>query len=177
MRLYHGTTEANIGELRVTARGRDGKAVLYLTDNRAYSLFYIRDRDIDFVTCGVDEKGIVHYDEKFENQLKILYQGRAGYIYETEQEAEPTKVNGIYICKENAAVSKVEYISDAYDAIMEEIEKGNVEFLSYHDLTDDQKTMNHKGAVHMIQNVRMNPKKEAFIREYFPEAWLEGQNT
>jgi len=173
MKLYHGTTEANLTELYTISRDREGKPVLYLTDNRAYSLFYIRDREIDFVTCGVDSSGIVHYDEKFENQLKLLYQGISGYIYETQQEAESSKINGIYLCRSNVPITKAEYIADAYDAIVQEIEKGSVNVLPYHCLTDEQKKKNHDGIVQYLRNFSLNAKRESFIRTYFPAAWQE----
>lgn len=173
MKLYHGSTEPALEILRPSPKNKSGEPLLYLTDNRTYSLFYIRDRGIDFVTCGVDSKGIVHYDEKFENQLKILYQGISGYIYETQQEAELSKVNGIYLCRSDAPVTKVEYVPDAYEAIQKEIEKGTVDFLSYHCLTDEQKKANHDGVVRMIRNVPLFGKREAFIRAHFPAAWEE----
>lgn len=175
MRLFHGTTEANLQILLPTSRDRQGDPVLYLTDNRVYGLFYIRDREIDFVTCGVDEQGIVHYDEKFKDQLKILYQGKSGYIYATEQDAQASKINGIYTFQGQAKVTSPEYIPDVYEVIRREIELGHVEFLSYEELTEEQRVLNHQGIVHMIKNVPMNPVKEAFVREYFPDAWEEAK--
>lgn len=173
MRLYHGTTEAGIETLRVNSRDQQGNPALYLTDNRAYGLFYIRDREIDFVTCGVDEKGTVHYDEKLKDQLKTLYQGRSGYIYTTEQDAQASKTNGIYMCREQAKVTNAEYIPDVYEAILQEIEMGHVDLLLYENLTEEQRMLNHHGIVHMIKSLPMNPRKEAFIREFFPDAWEE----
>lgn len=175
MQLFHGTTEAGIEILRAESHDKQGNAVVYLTDNWTYSLFYIRDRKIDFVTCGVDEQGIVHYDEKFKDQLKILYQGRPGYIYATEQDAQPSRINGIYTVQGQVKVTNAEYVPDVYEAIQREIELGHVELLLYEALTEEQKLLNHQGIVHMIDHVSMNPEKEAFVREYFPDAWEEAK--
>lgn len=60
MKLYHGTTVSGLDTLRTKSCDREGNEVLYLTDNWAYSLFYIRERELDFVTCGVGDGGVVH---------------------------------------------------------------------------------------------------------------------
>lgn len=67
---YHGTTTPGITELRANPAA-------YLTPNRAYALFYIIDKEINWVTCGVKEDGIVHYDERFKNQAQKLYAGKS----------------------------------------------------------------------------------------------------
>ena len=56
--MYHGSAAAGIQTLQ--ARGE--KRVVYLTDNYVYALFYLRDPQIDFVTCGVTRDGTVCYD-------------------------------------------------------------------------------------------------------------------
>lgn len=176
MKLYHGTTVSGLTTLCADSHDGQGNRVLFLTDNFSYSLFYIRDRDIDFVTCGVGSDGTVHYDEKFPDQLSILYSGMSGYIYVVEAEAEKTKVNGIYITSGDAKVTEVHEILDVYEAITKEIEIGNVCIITYDKLTDNQKHLNHQGAVHMIRNCPMNPSREQFFRMYFPDAWKEARN-
>ena len=60
---YHGTTTPGITELWA-------KPIVYLTPNRAYALFYIMDKNINWVTCGVREDGVVHYDGNFQISWK-----------------------------------------------------------------------------------------------------------
>ena len=178
MRLYHGTTVKGLDILRANSRDKNGNPVLYLTDNRAYSLFYIREREIDFVTCGVGAEGIVHYDEKIPNQLELLYQGKTGYVYEVEADAEPTKINGIYVTSQDTKITAVTYIPEAYGAICNEIRKGNVEILHYEELTEEQRRLNEEGIRRWLQSEqRMHPKKEMFLRTHFPAAWAEAQNA
>lgn len=164
MKFYHGTTIQGIKSLSASSCNRDGKSVLYLTDNWAYSLFYIRDRDINFVTCGVGSDGKVHYDEKIPDQLKMLYQGRSGYIYQTDTEAEPTSIRGIWISRKNAPITRCSFIPDVYEAIIEEIKKGTVEFLPFEKLTEEQRKLNHEGALrYFLSGRQMNAKREAFL--------------
>lgn len=172
MKLYHGTTEPNLKVLAAKSKDREGNPVLYLTDNWAYSLFYIRDREIDFVTCGIHSDGKVYYDEKIPDQLKLLYQGKEGYIYEVDTAAQPTKTNGIYVAGSDTEVTGKQLIPDAYQAILEEIKRGNVIFIPYESLTPEQKVLNHEGILWELQGgSALSPAKEAFYRRYFPKAW------
>ena len=173
MKLYHGTTVSQIERLRCNSKHHAGNPVLYLTDNRAYSLFYIRDREIDFVTCGVGEDGKVYYDEKFPDQLKTLYEGRSGYIYETDVSAEKYHVRGIWVCSRDARITGMEFIPDVYQVILHEIEKGNVVLLPYESLTEEQKQMNYRGVVDYLRRGQLSHAKAQFFRNHFPEAWGE----
>lgn len=176
MKLYHGTTIPELEVLKANSVDRDGNRVLYLTDNYPYSLFYIRDREIDFVTCGVRERGIVHYDEKFRDQLKILYQGMSGWVYEVEADAEPTKISGIYVTGDHAKVIGKYFIPDALAAIKEAVSQGYVNLFSYEDTTEEQRNLNQEGMVRwFLSDRQMYPKKKAFLRTHFPDAWEEAQ--
>ena len=174
MKLYHGTIVDKIQVLKRNSRDKE-KSVLYLTDNRAYSLFYIRDPKVNFVTCGVGEDGKVYYDEKFPNQLEVLYKGTSGYIYETDVQAQKHHVCGIWLCNTDAWVSGVEYIPDVYQSIMEEIKAGNVVFTSYDMLTSEQKQMNHQGIVDYLHRNILTTAQKAFYSNYFPKEWEEVQ--
>ncbi len=174
MRLFHATTIAGLDILRANSRDREGNPVLYLTDNVPYSLFYIRDREIDFVTCGVREGGTVHYDEKFPNQLETLYRGMSGWIYEVDTDAVRTKINGIYVVHNDVVVLNKMYIPDVLKAIWDETEKDKVYILPYADLSAEQKRINQDGMVQWFLSDRnMNSRKKKFLRKHFPEAWEE----
>lgn len=169
MKLYHGTTVPDLEILRANSRDREGNPALYLTDNFSYSLFYIRDREIDFVTCGVDGEGIVHYDEKFPNQLDVLYRGRPGWVYEVDVEAEPTKINGIYVTRGDAGVIRAHYIPDALEAIQSEIQRGAVDFLAYENTTEEQRKLNREGILRLLEDEKMSSQKRAFFHAHFSE--------
>lgn len=83
MTFYHGCSEGGIKVLTPRSASHDGsgRQVVFLTPNRAYALFYIRDRDINYVTCGVTDEGCIRYDERFSGQLETLYKGMSGYLY------------------------------------------------------------------------------------------------
>jgi hypothetical protein len=61
MIFCHGSSVCGITELYPCSTAHDDTSspVIYLTPNRAYALFYIRDKDINYVTCGVTAEGYV----------------------------------------------------------------------------------------------------------------------
>ena len=176
MKLYHGTTVSDLEFLHANSLDRTGSRVLYLTDSFSYSLFYIRDRDIDFVTCGVGSDSIIHYDEKFPNQLEVMYRGISGWIYEVETDAERTNINGIWVATGDVKITGKTYIPDVCEAIRSECKKGNIELLSFEETTEEQRALNQEGAVRaFLSGRKIHPKREAFLRTHFPEAWEEAQ--
>ena len=126
MLCYHGSPVAGINTLTPPPGGP-----LYLTNNRAYAMFYIRDMEINWVTCGVRD-GVVVYDELFPDQLRTLYAGRGGWLYASENDGfAPGNSPWIVLADKAVPVVVVEYISDAYEAILREIDAGTVRVDSY----------------------------------------------
>ena len=125
MPYYHGSPIAGIETLAPSP----GKP-LYLTDNRAYALFYLRDPEINWVTCGV-RGGIVAYDEQFPGQLRALYAGRGGWLYACGDDGGFVPGGSSWIVTADRAVPVVsaEFIPDAYEAILREISTGTVRSL------------------------------------------------
>ena len=74
MLLYHGSAAGGLTRLT-------GQPCVYLTPYPCYALCYIRDPNVNYVTCGVDKDGVVRYDENFPEQLRTLYAGRSGWLY------------------------------------------------------------------------------------------------
>ena len=170
--FYHGTTVAGIKELASASN------VVYLTPNKAYALFYIRDTDINWVTCGVTKNGIVQYDEQFPNQLPIVYNGISGYIYSCRENAafEKSPTNDVWICKNPVSVDSAEYIHNVYDEIIKYEKSGDVNIIRYETLTDYKKLDIYDMMVHYIfkNNLLDSSSNQAeFIKKNFPDAWNE----
>ena len=67
---YHASNIGNLTEIKPLSKLHgSGEAVAYFTPIRAYALFYLRDMEINHVTCGVNKDGVVVYHEQFPNQL------------------------------------------------------------------------------------------------------------
>ena len=69
--FYHATNKENLKVLEPLSKCNENKTlnVVYFTENKAYSYFYIWDevrtkRKIKWVTCWLKD-GIVYYEEQF----------------------------------------------------------------------------------------------------------------
>jgi len=171
MQYYHGSPVAGITAL-VPPPGK----TLYLTNNRAYALFYIRDLDVNWVTCGVAPDGAVHYDEQFPGQLRALYAGRSGWLYICEADALFVQGTSPWIvtCVHTVPVTSAEHIPDAHAAILREIGLGAVRVKRYEDKTPAQKQDIFEMMVHHIFKNRLlsaETPKARFMEQCFPESW------
>ncbi len=172
MKVFHGTLEGGISVLSPLSKNGEGKPVVFLTDNYAYSLFYIRDRSVDFVTCGVGADGKVHYEEWFPNQLKTLYSGRSGWVYEADVETEPHRIRGVRISHQEVTISRCYPIKDAYQEIQEEIQKGNIILRTFEEASEAELRKDRDGLVNMLQHgPTITPERQSFFQIYFPECW------
>ena len=175
--LYHGSATAGIQ----TLQARGDKRVVYLTDNYVYALFYLRDPQIDFVTCGVTRDGTVCYEERFPDQIRTLYAGRSGWIYRCEESAqmEKTRVPGIWVCREDVPVAGAEYIADAYEALVPYLAEGKVRVRVYETLSARERAENDGAIADYIRKsgvIRETSPRADFYREYFPAAWEQAKH-
>ncbi len=83
LQFYHGSILGGLDRILANAKSHvDGRNVTYFTTDRVYALVCCRSRSENFVTMGPAQNGKQHYFERFPNQLKILYQGREGFLYQ-----------------------------------------------------------------------------------------------
>ena len=165
---YHGSPVAGIETLAPQPGGP-----LYLTNNRAYALFYIRDMEINWVTCGV-RGGVVVYDEQFPDQLRTLYAGRGGWLYACENDGfAPGNSPWIVLADKAVPVAAAEFIPDAYEAILREIDAGTVRVDRYESKTPQQlrEYNEHLSRTILENRLGADTPKARFIKQYFPEAW------
>lgn len=169
--LYHGT---NIGGLRyIQANSKShttGKSVAYFTEDRCYALVCCREREFNFVTMGLREDGKQHYFERFPDQLRVLYQGKKGYLYLADSADHLVNTKGrTWESETDVCVSRCEIINDVYAEIMKEAANGNVVIHKYSDIDPAEQKMhaNHiKG--HLDDE---GEKMKAFYIEHFSALW------
>jgi len=171
--LYHGTIARGLREIIPREH-----SVVYLTPNYAYALFYIVDKDINWITCGVKENGIVQYEEQFPNQLQTIYKGNNGSLYTmiSTDAMESTANAAIWTAKKPVAVHAEAHIADVYAALLEEEQAGNIVVNRYADAANNRKREIHEMMVRYIHKSNLteqSTKKSRFIRDNFPAAWDE----
>ena len=175
--FYHASSIGNLKELMpLSIQHGDDNKVCYFTPIRAYALFYLRDMDINHVTCGVSGDGIVTYFEEFPNQLKKIYQGRRGYLYVCENSTQITAghAKGVWVAAQPVIFSSVEHVEDVYAEILKSENSGNVRVIRYESLSDEKKSeIVDKWKSIFIENkfYSDNKAKSRFFSENFPQAW------
>ena len=178
---YHGTKASGILELKAISGNHEEHApVVFFTTNRAYSLFYIIDKEINWVTCGVDENGIVQYKEQFSNQLSAIYDNVSGYIYTCVDSPfiVKTKTKGIYSSVVSVPVAYREYIDNVYTEILKCESLGFIQVKRYEALTDEEKQEILAMMLHYIFKndlLSLSTKKAAFIKDHFIDAWKQAE--
>lgn len=178
MTMYHGSPVAGITELGTLSTTHDEArdASVYLTPNRAYALFYIRDPEINFVTCSVAAEGYVKYFENFPDQLRTLYKGKCGFLYKCgiRDSFEETSEKDVWVSKKPVSVTAVEEIRDVYAEILKCEANGLVRVFRYESLSEERKCEIQEIMLYSIykNNYTASASKKArFFKEKFPQAW------
>ena len=141
--FYHGTIFGGLDRILANANSHvDGGKVAYFTTDRVYALVCCRSRSENFVTMGPDSNGKQHYFERFPNQLKTLYQGREGFLY------QPLSAEGLKNTKGHTWESAVdvpvvqrERIQDVYAEILREEELGRVIIHRYDEIDPQEQKL------------------------------------
>ena len=169
--FFHGTVIGGLDMILANAKSHvDGSKVAYFTTDRIYALVCCRSRQENFVTMGLRD-GIQTYFERFPDQLKVLYDGKEGFIYRPVS-AETLKNTRSHTWESPVDVPVVllEHIPNVYTEILKEEEAGNVIIRRYADIDPaEQKEMaNH------IRDDLDNPRCAAyrdFLYEHFSPLW------
>lgn len=181
--FYHASNIGGLNELLPLSKMHgDNAQICYFTPNRAYALFYLRDMEINHVTCGVDENGIVVYHEQFPNQLAVIYGNRCGYIYTCDDHSKIKlgHTGGVWVATEPIKVLQIEFIDNVYDEIIKAEQSGAVKVNHYEDLSDEKKA---EIVEMMKQSILKNgllfkdTEKSRFFKQYFPSSWKVAEES
>ncbi len=180
--LYHGSIVPNLTCLKPVSKLHNGlsDAVVYLTANRAYALFYIWDanhniRTNKWVTCAI-KNGVCTYYEQFPDQLKAFYDGVKGYLYSVENRGfEKAAEEDMYVSKSAVSMEKCEIIDHVYEEILRMESAGKLEILRYQSLSTEEQNRIVDMMVEYIEkkHLLLSPSSEEaiFISTYYKEAW------
>ena len=174
MNLYHGTVIGGLDVILANATShKNGGKVAYFTTDRIYALVCCRPREENFVTMGLRKDGKQHYFERFPDQLKILYEGKAGFIYSPISEAnlENTK-DHTWECGDDVPVMLHEHVLNVYDEIIKEEKAGNVIIHRYEDIDSEERKM-HISAIreHYYESESNFGLYRDFIYKNFSSIW------
>ncbi|MCL2363403.1 MAG: hypothetical protein FWC71_01930 [Defluviitaleaceae bacterium] len=179
---YHASNIYNLAEILPLSKLHGSEEqVAYFTPFRAYAIFYLRDMEINHVTCGVNQNGVVIYHEQFPDQLEILYCNRSGYLYICEnRNMELAHTNGVWVAYQPVIISRVDFVEDVYADILKAEQAGEVQIIRYNSLSDEKKQSYIDMMESEIANngyIMSNSKKASFFKDNFPESWRAVKNN
>ncbi len=184
MILYHGSIASGINEIRANSflHGTNDTRVVYLTDNRAYALFYIWDSNLNLkrekhITAWVKD-GIVFYEEQFPEQLKTFYNNVQGYVYSVNRDNSFRPVDNkesMWYSESQATVHDTERISNVYSELCKYEKEGQLKVIRFDDVAKQRIEVLYN---HIADNIikkgllELSDDSDAlFYQKYFPNAW------
>ena len=121
---------------------------------------------------GFTAEGIQRLDEYYPNALENTYKGVSGYIYSAEEITD----SGFQVQIPDAAVSSrpvpvtgVEFVPDAYEAILQAEKDGLIVIRRYEEMTDKMKAWSERTIREEYQSAADHPEYRHFLRGCFPD--------
>ncbi|MBQ6116578.1 MAG: hypothetical protein IJL08_04545 [Oscillospiraceae bacterium] len=170
--FYHGSIISGLNIILANAISHvDGSKVAYFTTDRVYALVCCRSRRENFVTMGPDRNGIQHYFERFPDQLKTMYEGKEGFLYQPVSTVVLTNTKGhTWESSVNVPVILAEYIPNVYAEILREEVAGNVIVHRYAEIDPDEQKM-HANYVRDHLDDPLFTEYRDFLLQHFSSLW------
>ncbi len=121
---------------------------------------------------GFNEDGILRLEEYYPNALEETYKGVSGYIYRAETIADSgfeVQIPDAATSSEPVSVSGVEFVPDAYEAILEAERNGLIRILRYENAPDAMKNWLRKVIPEEYANATEHPEYRYFLKNKLVE--------
>lgn len=180
---YHASPTAGIRILEPRVSNHN-TPLIYFSKKRENVLVYLSNaiekycRDTGFAHAGKWTKwgpygfkdGLLQLDEYYPNALAETYQGVSGYIYYVNSihEAGPAiEIPDAAVSSIPAPVEGVEFISDAYEAILDAERKGLLLITRYENLSDNMHRWIRKTIQEQYDSAEEQPEYRYFLKNKF----------
>jgi hypothetical protein len=169
--FFHGSVIGGLHTILANAKSHvDGRKVAYFTTDRVYALVCCRSRQENFVTIG-SRDGIQHYFERFPDQLKVMYDGKEGFLYRPVSSANLKNTKGrTWESPVDVPVVLQEHILNIYDEILSEEAAGNVIIHRYAEIDPDEQKM-HANNIRDHLNDPVCAEYREFLYQHFSPLW------
>lgn len=104
--------------------------------------------------------------------LKKTYKGVSGYIYSVDEIAESnfqTQIPDAAASSTSVKITDVEFIPDAYEAILEAERNGLITITRYEEMTEKMQECTRKTIKKEYEEALEHPEYRHFLRGNFPE--------
>lgn len=177
VKLYHGSIIGGLDTILANAKSHTGGGkVAYFSTDRVYALVCCRGREENFVTMG-PKNGVQHYFERFPDQLRIMYDGKEGFLYtpRTVDTLKNTRGNS-YESAVDVPVILCEHISDVYAEILKEEAAGNAIIHRYEEI-DHAEQQEHANYIRDHLNDPIFAEYRDFLYKHFSPLWDSDDHT
>ena len=181
---YHASQIKNIKILEPRISNHN-KPLIYFSKKRENVLVYLSNaiekyaKENGFEYNGIFSKwgpysfkdGIFILEEYYPNATYETYKGVRGYIYSVNNVNNIKKLDGIpyaYITDTDTKIDNVEYIEDAYETIMNEVDKGTIILKKYEDFIQEKKEWLIKTIKKEYEESDNHPEYKYFLENKFP---------
>ena len=125
---------------------------------------------------GFDKNGILRLEEYYPDALGKTYKGVSGYIYCADNIVEADfeiQIPDAAVSSTPVDVSTVEFVPDAYEAVLQAEEEGLITILRYEDMPEKMKEWNQKTILEEYENAADHPEYRHFLKGNFPDVVLK----
>lgn len=119
---------------------------------------------------GFTKEGKLCLEEYYPNATEDTYKGVSAYIYYIKDIPGKEKLDDIphaYKTNIKTAIDSVEFIPDAYEAIMEAVTKKEIILIKYHDFIKQKKDWLKTTIQKEYENAQSNPEYQYFLEAKF----------
>jgi len=182
---YHASPIGNIRQLE-PRMSNHGVPLVYFSRKRENVLVYLSNsiekhcRETGFAfkgrwrkwaPYGFDENGIQRLEEYYPNALKTTYEGVSGFIYSAERIMESgfdLRIPDAATSSTPVEVTGVEFVPDAWEAILEAEKDGLIAIVRYEDMPDSMREWSRKTIVEEYEGAVDHPEYRHFLKGIFP---------
>lgn len=172
MQLYHGTNIDKLTTLNPCISNHE-KPYVYFTDCFNLAVMYAAKNHINTYWF---KDGVLHYDEYFENQFKVLHNEKSGTIYGFDGTLQQLdKMPWVYLSETPVDVCPVLHIDNIYEYLTKLVEQGEIILHSFDSFSDKAKEFHFGQIYNEIINDDLISKPDdsyaLFIQKHFPTVW------
>lgn len=172
MQLYHGTNIDKLTTLNPCISNHE-KPYVYFTDCFNLAVMYAAKNHINTYWF---KDGVLHYDEYFENQFKVLHNEKSGTIYGFDGTLQRLdKMPWVYLSETPVDVRPVLHIDNVYEYLTKLVEQGKIILHSFDSFSDKAKEFHFGQIYNEIINDDLISKPDdsyaLFIQKHFPTVW------
>lgn len=126
----------------------------------------------------MDKKGVVYYEEQFENQLLTFYNGASGYVYSIVPDENFRRMpdrESMWYSTNTVDISDSVYIPNVYGEILKREQNGEIKIIRFSQVSEERNNELYGFIIDRIlsEGLLSNPKDvtSLFYQRHFPTAW------